>query len=482
MDLLKDYEVKEIIYENNFQRISLCINNQNKSEFYNNIILSSRIIELIDTKKLENNFDNVIAVRKDEDRAYIFTQKTNYPTLEDFIKNQALTMKEQLRLTEELLYKFKELESFEDLIQESMVSKENICINDNKIFFNNLLIFSQDYDISESILVKSIGNYIHLIYTGEFIVDYNISDKLPPDIMRLVLRCYSNQYLDIDQIIEAFKKSATYSLVEVINKTESIPEEKTKKIFPLSMNSFAKDSKDVEDKTGLSNSEDIDNDNKEYKETSENKFSINKKTVSIALIIVIPFLILFFSKLMTKDNLDERAGIEGNNNTTIENPNSGNNSNANNSSNLPETINDFYSKELIETTKSKRNAEIDFTKFYDGYSSLIIDNETGATERTLFAVIDMNSQNFSYMKNRQVGISLRLTSEVDNITGSVIVEVIENDRIAAFSSEKITISNSIWTLNQSNINLGNAERIELYFEYSDISPLWIDGIEIDILK
>jgi hypothetical protein len=86
------------------------------------------------------------------------------------------------------------------------------------------------------------------------------------------------------------------------------------------------------------------------------------------------------------------------------------------------------------------------------------------------------------MKNRQVGISLRLTSEVDNITGSVIVEVIENDRIAAFSSEKVTISNNIWLLNQSNINLGNAERIELYFEYSDISPLWIDGIEIDILK
>ena len=63
MDYIENYEVKEVIYENNFQRISLCVNQQDGSEFYNNIIISARIIDLLDMDLLSSKCPNIIGAR-----------------------------------------------------------------------------------------------------------------------------------------------------------------------------------------------------------------------------------------------------------------------------------------------------------------------------------------------------------------------------------------------------------------------------------
>ena len=207
MGYFKNYDVREIIYDNSFQRIALCKNNDDDSEFYNNIIMSARIIDLIDTEKMTRMFKNVLLAEKSDDRAYIITVPGEGIPFEEYFSNKSLTMKEQLLLTENLLLKFQDIETFEDLIEEAIIARDNILVNNNEIEFNNILKFSQGYDISESLLIKSAGDYMHYIYTGRFIDDYNISDKLPPDIMKIIIRCYSNQYRDIDEVIKAFKKS-----------------------------------------------------------------------------------------------------------------------------------------------------------------------------------------------------------------------------------------------------------------------------------
>jgi hypothetical protein len=481
MGYFKNYDVKEIIYDNSFQRISLCVNNDDGSEFYNNIIMSTRIIDLIDTEKLTRKFKNVLVAEKSDDRAYIITVPGEGVHFENYFSNKNLTMKEQLFLTEDLLFKFQNLEMFEDLIEEAIISKENILVRDNEIEFDNILKFSQGYDISESLLIKSAGDYMHYIYTGRFIDDYNISDKLPPDIMKIIIRCYSNQYRDMEEVIRAFEKSQTYSLVfvpvpnSVFKKESAVEVDEPSKPGPNFENLSKSDDPDDPDENDFEANveEDV------YDEVKKRKFSLNQ-IAAIILIMIIPVIILIMTSL-GRDELEEHTELpEANNEIVINNTNS-NNTNSN-GENLEETINKFFSQNLLDSTDSEFNAEIDFKKFYDGYSSLVIKNDGSASKKTLFAVVDMSNEELDYMKNRQVGLSMKLTSEKNEVEGSVIVEVIENGKISAYSSDKVLLNSDIWFLNQLTVNLGNTDRILLYFDYDGDSTVWIDGIEIDVLK
>lgn len=464
MGYLNNYDVKEVIYENSFQRISLCINNENNNEFYNNIILSPRIIELLDIDLLEEVMPNILATGRNDDRAYIATPVLDDITLTEYIGNNSLTMRQQLDMTTNLLEGFKKVEVFEDLVQEAITEPDNILVADGKIEFRNLLKFSQGYDISESMLVRQAGNYIHYIYTGEFINEFNISEKLPPDIARLVVRCYSNQYLNISQVIDAFKSSSTYSLV-LVSKAD---EENIDSIGEFSSESAFFDDMDIEnEKTDI-----IDN-------TAFDKEKL--RMMAIIAIIIIPLMILILTRC-GKTDIDNP--IETSNGGQIETSveSSAENGDNNNESNLSETINDFFSKELLDLTNQTNTADIDFSRFYDGYTSLLIHNDTGDLQKTLFAVIDLNSEKFRHLKDREAGVTLRLSSDVDNLEGSVIMEVVEGNTIVSYSNQKMTLSSTTWKLSLTSLQLGNADRIEMYFEYGSIASVWIDGIEIDILK
>jgi len=163
MGYLNNYDVKEIIFENNLQRITRCMNNENETEFYNNIIMAPRIIELIDSNLLVEQMETILASTKNEDRAYIATSILDSIPLEDYIIQTDLTMSDQLNLTERLLDTFLKLEEYPDLIQESMIQKDNILVADGEIVLRNLLKFSQAYDISESVLVKEVGKFAKLL-------------------------------------------------------------------------------------------------------------------------------------------------------------------------------------------------------------------------------------------------------------------------------------------------------------------------------
>ena len=80
--------------------------------------------------------------------------------------------------------KFIELEKYSDIQADSMISEDNILIDDNQnIIFKNLLIFNQDYDIEASLLMKQASNYMHYIFVGKFIEEFNVSDEIPPCLL-----------------------------------------------------------------------------------------------------------------------------------------------------------------------------------------------------------------------------------------------------------------------------------------------------------
>lgn len=466
MGYLSNYDVKEVIYENSFQRISLCVNNENNNEFYNNIILSPRIIELLDIDLLVEVMPNILATGRNDDRVYIATPVLDDITLTEYINSNNLTMRQQLDMTTNLLEGFKKVEVFEDLVQEAITDPDNILVIDGKIEFRNLLKFSQGYDISESMLVRQVGNYIHYIYTGEFINEFNVSEKLPPDIARLVVRCYSNQYLSISQVIDAFKSSSTYSLV-LVSKADDDANIDPKEEFTAESVFF----------------DDMDRENGKTDHTDNTAFDKEKlRMMAIIAIIIIPLMILILSRCGRTD-IDNpiETGKGGQTETSVESSEE-NGENNNNGSDLPETINDFFSKELIDLTNQTNTADIDFSRFYDGYTSLLINNDTGDLQKTLFAVVDLNSEKFRHLKDREAGITLRLSSDVDNLEGSVIMEVVEDNGIVSYSNQKMILSSTNWKLNLTSLQLGNADWIEMYFEYDSIASVWIDGIEIDILK
>jgi len=444
----ENYDVEKIIFESNFQRILLCKNEDNQL-FYNNIVLRERLIELIDKEFYPNNSDNLIAIEETEDRLYIYSKYTELKKLTEFINNNDLTYRERVEITENLLFKFEELERYSDIQVESMMTEDNLLIDErNNVVFKNLLIFDQDYDIEGSILIKNTSKYIHYIFAGEFIKEFNISEDVPPDIKKIIVRASSNEYGSIGELRNSFKKSPTYNL-----------------IIPLNFSNNMKVEAD---------------DNEEISDEIENQDKKKKYLIPIIIaVILIPLIIMILL-----NNNDETQGVNSQqenpeNQTPNEQITPEENQDEDNSS-MPETILSFYNEETIKEN-SEDYAKIDFSTFYDGYYSLKIENTEKENKKYLFAIIDLNDEEYSYLKNREVGISTRYTSD-KAIEGNWIIEVRKNGEISNITNEKTSLNPNTWIIKQRSLTLGDNDEIKLFFQYDENSTVWIDSIEIDVLK
>ena len=443
----ENYEVEKIMYESNFQRILLC-KNENNELFYNNIILRERLINLIDKDYYPSNSDNIIAVEETEDRLYIYSKYIELKKLTELINSKDLTYRERVILTENLILKFKELEKYSDIQTQSMIKEDNLLIDENfNIIFRNLLIFDQDYDIEESILMKTTSNYIHYIFAGSFIKEFNISEEIPPDIKKIIIRASSKEYFNIEELLDSFKKSPTYSLIITLNNTEDI-----------------KDKDEEEDK-------------EPEKKDDKKKFLI----AIIIAIILIPFIIMALNNNGNKK--EEIQSEQENSDNKIQNEQiigEDEESEQTNEEVLPETILDFYNEEDIKES-SDEYAIIDFSKFYDGYYSLKIDKKENLKDKYLFAIIDLKSEEYKYLKNREVGLSTRYTSD-KTVEGNWVIEIRRNGQISNITNEKTIINPNTWIIKQRSLTLGDNDEIKLFFQYEEEATVWIDSIEIDVLK
>jgi len=147
---------------------------------------------------------------------------------------------------------------------------------------------------------------------------------------------------------------------------------------------------------------------------------------------------------------------------------------------LPETILEFFNEELIKS-ESETYAEMDYSKFYDGYYSLKIEKDNQEEEKYLFAIVDLNSEDYKYLKNREIGISSRFTSD-KNLEGEMVIELRSNGEISNITAEKLTLKPETWIIKQKSLILGESDEIKLFFRFKEPGNVWIDSIEIDVLK
>ncbi len=450
-----NYEVEKIIYESNYQRILLC-RNDSGNLFYNNIILRTRLIELVDKENYPDISDNIISLEETEDRLYIFSKYTEDMQLTEYFNKNEISYKSRVELTEKLLLKFKEVEKYSDIQAESMITEDNLLIDsEENLKFKNLLIFNQDYDIEESKIMKNISNYIHIIFTGECIEDFHISENIPPDVRRIIKRANTNEYRNIEDLLDSFRKSPTYTL-----------------ILPLGFRNNEIETNEID-----SIDEEVESEEKQDKKPKKNsKYVI----VTIIAIVVIPIIILLFQNRGT--NMKSNNSNENTTNPPLssEQNDSGEAENNNEEESLPETILEFFNEELIRT-ESDKYAEMDYSKYYDGYYSLKIEKEGQQEEKYLFAIVDLNSEDFNYLKNREVGISSRFISD-KNLEGELIIELRKNDKISNITTEKLTLKPDTWIIKQKSLVLGESDEVKLFFRFKNPGKVWIDSIEIDVLK
>lgn len=466
-----NYEILNTIFENDFQRITQCKDKDTNQIFINNVIFNSGLIELIDVDVIKTIFNSIIDVYKTEDRVYIYSEPCTYEKFTDFISNNELTLKQQFNLTEQIINLGAKISELSDLLQFTILKYDNLYIDDKKnLIIDCKFIFDQPYDISDNITLKRLGDIIHYLFAKETIVDYNVSETIPPDILKIVVRCLTKEYSSSEEALEDLLKSHIYTLINPIIFDEP------KKII---------DEKEIQ---GITNDE-LNDENQDIPELNkEDDSKLSKVSIAlIILVIVIPLVFLGYRRLNSTPPVinpgdDNETETPVDNNEQEDNTTGSSVNGDNGDSDLPETINEFFNSDLLEKIDyNGQAAVVDYNVFYDGFSSLLLENSSDEKIKFLFAVIDINDENYSYLKNRQIGLSVRIKSEKDT-EGVLIVEVYENGQISTNQSNKINIYDDVWSLEQVIINSGNIDRIDVYLEYSGANKIWVDNIEIDVLK
>ena len=99
-----NYKIIRTIFENVFQRVLECKDNDTGEIFYSNVITSQKVINLINIEELKQISSNILKCYNTEDRIYIYTKplKTEYKRIRDF-SGKSLTLKQQFSLSEKVI-------------------------------------------------------------------------------------------------------------------------------------------------------------------------------------------------------------------------------------------------------------------------------------------------------------------------------------------------------------------------------------------
>lgn len=210
-------EVVGTIYENNCQRIVECIDTKTDEKYIYNTIISQNLINLIDITLLNSLSSNIVKAYTTDDRLYIVTKPySSYGQymIKDYINIKKISLKQQFCLTEQLINLCILIENASDLLQYKILSINNLCIkNDEKLIVNGYFEFKDEFDISDNFTYKNLGNIIHYIFSGEEIVDYNLSDNIPPDITKIIVKCLTREYFSPKDILKELINSPIYGMI-----------------------------------------------------------------------------------------------------------------------------------------------------------------------------------------------------------------------------------------------------------------------------
>ena len=507
-----NYKIIRTIYENVFQRVLECKDNDNGDIFYNNVITSQRVINLIDIDGLNSLSTNILKCYRTEDRMYIITKplEAESRSLKEYVKNSNLTLKQQFALSKKIIELSSEIFNMTDVVQQKIIDLDKIHIDKNeRIIIDCNLIFEQEYDIADNETLKRMGNLLHFVFSGSEIEDYNISELIPPDILKIIVRCLTREYMYPKNALSELVSSPIYKMINPDSKSPKENGEKSSKVIIQSHLIKENEQNDVISlKESLINSDDENdygvnkddesilniylNDTDDMESNSFNKraklFLINNdvKKIGISLLIVI-LVLLLGSYLMNKFGKQTKE-VSGGKANVIQLGNSGDN-NTPGTENIDGTkedaidsTNKFFNIELLNKVNyTGLAAEVDKDIYVEGENSLVIKNDGDEKIKSLFATIDFSDPNYSYMLKQQIAVSAKTKSESD-LSALIVLEAYKDEMLASTFHTTVQIYNDMWSPNVVPINVTNADSLNIYIEYSGKNKVWIDSVNIDVIK
>ena len=501
-----NYKIVRTIFENVFQRVLECKDNDNGEIFYSNVITSEKVIKLIDLEELQRIPSNILECYNTEDRIYIFTKplKNEIKGLKDS-KTGTLPLKQQFNIYERLINLAQDIFNLTDVVQQKILDINKLYIDaNNNVFVDLNLIFEQEYDIADNETFKRLGNMIHYIFSGSEIIDYNISDSIPPDILKIIVRCLTREYIYPMDVLAEMKSSPIYTMIfgeQSVDSKKVEDERKTRnepEIITVIGSGKEKYYKAENDKN------DDNDDNYEYDDGSLLELYVNdnnlepklkkiklprKDITRAAISIIIVAAVLFAGNKLIKNFTDAEATngkpAKSENDTNIKNPSTGN-ENEQGGSELPEISDStemYFNDELLNNVGYTGNkAEVDKNIYLEGSSSLVIANEGEEDIKKLFAVIDFKDEKFSYMLKQQIGIAVKMKSQTD-VEAQIVFEAYKDGKLTSnFHTPKIKIYDDMWSPFNVPINVTDADSLNIYLEFSGKNTIWVDDIIIGVMK
>lgn len=521
-----NYKIIRTIFENVFQRVLECKDNDTGEIFYNNVITNKRVINLINIDVLNSLNSNILDCCRIEDRIYIFTKSLEAQgrSLKEYVINNNLSLKKQFALSKKTIELASDLFNLTDVVQQKILDLNKIHVdeNDNLIVDCNL-VFEQEYDIQDNETFKRMGNMLHYIFSGTEIVDYNISESVPPDMLKIIVRCLTKEYIYPNDALTELVNSPIYNMVSAANAKVSKVKQKTippnfDKVDSLKIDEADYDlnkdeSSDNIDEDVLNiylrdNNNNSINDNLEENNSKKNiKHSLSNKDIKRAgvSILLIAFVLMIGSHFINKisnnsekvlgknadvtqstkktdDNVDNVDNVDNDEIVDKETFEAGSTEIGDESLEEIDSISKFLNKDLLQSIGYTGSvAETDNDIFVEGKKSLVVINDGEEKVKALFAAIDFTDPNYSYMLKKQIGVATKIKSEND-LSSLIVLEAYKDGKLASTFHTTVQIYNDMWSQNIVAINVTNADFLNIYIEYSGKNKVWIDSIYIDVVK
>nr|WP_312575928.1 hypothetical protein [Sedimentibacter sp.] len=513
-----NYKIIRTIFENVFQRVLECKDNDTGDVFYNNVITNQKIINLIDIDGLNNLNSNVLNCYRTEDRIFIVTKsfeslELDGRSIKEYVCNNKLSLKQQFNISKKIIELSASIFELTDVVQQKILDLNKIYIDkDDDVIVDCNLIFEQEYDIRDNETFKRMGNILHYIFSGEEIVDYNISELVPPDMLKIIVRCLTKEYMHPKDALKELSNSPIYNMINpntaIENQTnasfdsdmlisnrdykkESIITEKVTAtddgeksnldVLDIYLNNNVDDGKIIKDKNGKKNMSD---------------YLTNKDIRRAAIFLIIIVFVLMIGNHIIKNYGDDSEDVSGKNTDVVQPGDNNKNSSDEDIDSAEEDSEDadsdstvatdstgkFLNKSLLESIGyTGAVAEIDDDIYVEGDKSLVVKNDEDGKVRALFAAIDFTDSEYSYMLKKQIAVAAKTKSESD-VSALIILEAFKDGKLASTFHTSVQIYDDMWSQNTVPINVTNADSLNIYIEYSGKNKVWIDSIYIDVVK
>lgn len=463
---LRNLEIVNSYYQNDFQEIYVCKHKEENAYYLLNLIRNKDFFNDIDNSELLSFFSSIKDVSEVDEGILVISEYYHHKPLLEYIQENGMTLTKQINNTTNIIETLSKLKTLSASFIVSLFNHSNLVVDDNgDIKFSGILLLNPKtiYANIKDVL-ETIANTMHIIFTKNQIGDGSIAKGTPPDIQRIINKCLSYEYLGFNDLVSDYKSTSTYKLIN--------PEK-----------------------------EDIERVTQMRKSMSRNRITYNIKTKGIIIALLLFPIIVWGSISLLKNTKDTIDTVSDKPNLGITDNAVDNDDEKMESIDLPdeekqnedpniedafkrgEDLDKFFTEDQIKSLNENEKAVgvLDFTKYHRGEYALKVNNDSKERSSYLIGFIDFEDSNFAYAKNRTVNLSLWLNS--DKSTECTLVLKLESeDKLLSQVVNKANLKANTWTLHNVEINTKNGDYLKVYINLEPSDTIWVDTMDIDILK